>query len=324
MKKITRMKKASVVAGIALAATVALSVTPGTARATYLGTPTVVYDAPGSTQPSGSSVVQTTTSTGTYNLYVTPTSTYGDTIPTPQAIDNALAAGGITGGTVETIGNNQSNTLPVFYDPTSLNTKLLNTLDTPFQAAANGVTTISGNILSNVYEVTSGSGTGDLVFTYQFNVTSVAVAGTGLNSGSITFFDQPLTAAGVGTPWIIGTGINTSILSPPLSGTITNLANLVSNVNYDTVVNNSIYQIGFDSSTYITAGDVSPQLFAASNAPDYTLGSLSIQGSGAGFNGLPVFVPSNAPEPGTLVLFGTALGLVAFMVVRNRRSQSVA
>ena len=319
MKKITRMKKASVVAGLALAATVGLSLHPGAAHATYLGTPSVVLDS-GQPQPSGSFVAPVSASSGSYSVYVTPTSTYGNTIPTPQSLN----AAGIS-GTIDSIGGNTPNTAPVFYNPSSLGPNELNSISTQFKAVnASGQTTIEGNILSNVYEVTKGSGTGDLVFTYQFNVTKVLVAGTGINSGSITFFDEPLTNAGLGTPWTIGTGINTAPVSPTLSGTLTNLASLSSLVNYEPVVNNSIYQIGFNSSTYITQGEVSPQLFAASNAPDYTLGSLQLGGTGSGFFGLPVFVPSSVPEPGTLVLFGTALGLLAFMVVRNRRSQRIA
>ena len=317
MKKLKRLKGAGVVAGIALAATIALSATPETARATYLGTPTVSL-----TKPTSGTYFETTVaaSSGTFDVYVTPTSTYGDTIPTPQALN----AAGIK-GTIYSIGNDTPNSGPVFYDPASLNTKLLNSIDTSFSGGAANSAGVQGNILSNVYEVTSGSGTGDLVFTYQFNVTKVNVSGSGINTGSITFFDEPLNSAtGVGTPWTIGTGINSSPIYPTLQGTLTSLQNLGSEVSFDPTVNNSIYQIGFASSTYITQGEVSPQLFAASNAPDYTIGSLTLEGSGAGFAGLPVFVPSNTPEPGTLVLFGTALGLVAFMAVRRRRSQVVA
>lgn len=331
MKNMKKMKKAGLVAGIALAATVAFSATPKAAHATYLGTPTVSL-----TQPANPSAFETTvsTSTGSFTVWVTPTSTYGDTIPTPAQ----LSAIGVT-GTIQTIKDATiPSNAPVFYNPSSLNLSYVAGITDPYTTSG-GVT---GEVQSNVFRVTSGSGAGDLVFTYQFDVLSTSPPGGAIYSASVAYFNEQLNkTTGQGYPWIIGDGINVNSSGTPivllgsnetgLSGTLApNQGGVISTVSYDSTpsFNNSIYSIAENepSNGYIYAGDASPQFFAASNATNYTLGSLSLIDNGGGgiFGGsVPVFVP-DTPEPGTLVLFGTALGLLAFMVVRNRRSQEIA
>ena len=334
MKKIRGFKKAGSVAGIVLAAALTFGTAPKAAHATYLGTDIVSQT---NTVGSIPFTVNYTNGNLTTNatLYYTTTSTYGATIPTPAQINAAGIPGTIN--SISTI-NSGVNYVPVtFYNPSSGQSFTLNQIQTitdPFSYTAANGESFGGNVLSNVFQVVGGSHNGDLVFTYQFNVTSVGVGSTSLNSGSISFFNEPLNAStGIGYPWILGDGINGTIgisgftndaIGSQLGGNIIASTTGQSTVTYDIAPNgnNSVISINYLGAN-IGLGDVSPQFFVASNATSYSVGSFAFQGAGAGGPGQPVFVPGT-PEPGTLVLFGTALGLVAFMVVRNRRSQSVA
>ena len=347
MKKIRGFKKAGSVAGILLAAALTFGTVPKAAHATYLGSETISL-----TNTAGSTPFSVDTAAyGTVTMYYSTTSSYGATIPTPAQINATLNAAGFASTTINSIGTiSGDNYVPVtFYDPSSGQSFTLNQINTitdPFTAGGTNGASISGNVLSNVFQVVGGSHNGDLVFSYQFNVTSVSISGTYLDSGSVAFFNEPLNGlTGIGTPWVLGDGINatatnTGVINPlnglpvynfasdaigsTLTGAVQFSATGASTVTFDSVTNgnNSVESINY-LGAQIGAGDVSPQFFVASNATTYTIGSFTFGGVGAGFPGDPVFVPGT-PEPGTLVLFGTALGLVAFMVVRNRRSQSIA
>ena len=334
MKRLRAIKKAGQAAGVVLAAALVLSAVPKAAHATYLGTPTVsLTDTTGSTPFTVSYTDNGLTNSAT--LYYTGTSTYGATIPTPAEINAAGIPGTIN--SISTI-NSGVNYVPItFYNPSSgqnFTLKQVQTILDPFVATGTNGASLTGNVLSNVFQVVGGSHSGDLVFSYQFNVTAVGITGTSLDSGSISFFNEPLNAnSGVGTPWTLADGINGSVgatgfvndaVGSQLAGTVVASSTTESTVTYDTVKNgnNSISSINYIGAG-IGAGEASPQFFVASNATTYSMGSFTFQGAGAGENGLEVFVPGT-PEPGTLVLFGTALGLVAFMMARRRQGQRIA
>ena len=335
MKRLRAIKKAGQAAGVVLAAALVLSVVPRAAHATYLGTPTVsLTDTTGSTPFNVSYTDNGLTNSAT--LYYTGTSTYGATIPTPAQINAAGIPGTIN--SISTINQPGLSYVPItFYNPSSGQNFTLNQVQTildPFVATATNGESFTGNVLSNVFQVVGGSHSGDLVFSYQFNVTAEGIAGTSLDSGSISFFNEPLNAqSGIGTPWLLADGINGSIgttgfvndaIGSQLTGTVLASTFGGSTVTYDTVQNgnNSISSINYSGSS-IGVGDASPQFFVASNATTYSMGSFTFEGAGAGMPGLDVFVPGT-PEPGTLVLFGTALGLVAFMMARRRQGQGIA
>ena len=334
MKKIRGFKKAGSAAGIVLAAVLAFGTTPKAAHAAYLGTETVsTTETPGSIPFTVDYTSNGVTSSAT--LYYTTSSTYGATIPTPAQIN----AAGIS-GTIDSIStiNSGVNYVPVtFYNPSSGQTftlKQIQTITDPYTYSGSNSASFGGDILSNVFQVVGGNHNGDLVFTYQFNGTSVGVKGTSLASGSVSFFNDPLNAStGIGYPWILGDGINGTVtasgftndaIGTQLGGTLNVSTVGQSTVTYDTVTNgnNSVSSINYIGAD-IGLGEVSPQFFVASNATSYSIGTFAFQGTGVSGPGEPVFVPGT-PEPGTLVLFGTALGLVAFMAVRRRRSQIVA
>ena len=333
MKRLRAIKKAGQAAGVVLAAALVLSAVPKAAHATYLGTPTVsLTDTTGSTPFSVSYTDNGLTNSATY---YTGTSTYGATIPTPAEINAAGIPGTIN--SISTI-NSGVNYVPItFYNPSSgqnFTLKQVQTILDPFVAAGTNGGSFTGNVLSNVFQVVGGSHSGDLVFSYQFNVTAVGVTGTSLNSGSVSFFNEPLNAStGIGTPWTLADGINGSVgaigfvndaVGSQLAGTVLASTATQSIVSYDTVTNgnNSISSINYTGAN-IGAGDASPQFFVASNATTYSMGSFTFEGAGAGMPSLDVFVPGT-PEPGTLVLFGIALGLVAFMMARRRQGQGIA
>ncbi len=333
MKKIRGFKKAGSAAGIVLAAVLAFGTTSKAAHAAYLGTNTVsLTSTPGSIPFEVNYTSGGLTKNAT--LYYTTKSTYGATIPTPAQINAAGIPGTIN--SITTLNNN-TNYVPVtFYNPSgqSFTLKQIQTITDPYTYSGPNSASFGGDILSNVFQVVGGSHSGDLVFTYQFNVTSVGVSGTSLASGSVAFFNEPLNAStGIGYPWTLGDGINGTItasgftndaIGSQLGGTVLASTDGESTVTYDTATNgnNSVSSINYIGAD-IGLGDVSPQFFVASNATSYSIGSFSFEGTGVSGPGEPVFVPGT-PEPGTLVLFGTALGLVAFMAVRRRRSQIVA
>jgi hypothetical protein len=182
----------------------------------------------------------------------------------------------------------------------------------------------------------AGAVPGELVFTYQFSVGNISPStGTGPTQITISNFNNP----GASGNWLLGDGAITGTSGvnnfTQIAGGVTPLCNGATCSNgyggLDSITgqeglnsaNGTINYAEYLSTIPIGLDQISPEIFVASNALYYSLGSLSLQGDGGGSNGVFIFVPTT-PEPGTLVLFGTALGLVAFMVVRNRRNQIVA
>ena len=308
MKKNGIMRKITLATGFAVAVVAGVTMNSGLASAdNYLGPPAI------SLTPNGGFAFTVTSTTGTYTAYDNPSSTYGDTIPTAAALN----AAGIT-GTIESISGTNG---PTLYDPTGLGLTQIASITDNYSGTASNGSAFSGQIISNVMRVTSGTGTGDLVFTYQFDVTNVTPPGNGIGGLSVSFFNEPLNlGTGVGTLWTLGDGINTTAVGTALSP-VTSLPNVNGIVNYD-VIDGTVYSLGYNSTASITSPAVSPQFFVASNATNFSLGSLSFQGGGAGLPGEPVFVPG-VPEPSTIVLLGTGLALLAFVAFRKRQNQIV-
>lgn len=307
MKKQGIMRKITMSTGLAVALVAGVAMNSGIAFAdNYLGTPAI------SMTNNGGFQFNVTSSNVGYTAYDNPTSTYGNTIPTAAALN----AAGIP-GTIQSISGTNGQ---VFYSPSGLGLTQINSITDNYTGTASNGSSFSGQIVSNVMKVTSGTGTGDLVFTYQFDVTKVTPPGNGGISGlSVSFFNEPLSQiSGVGTPWILGDGANTTPVGKSL-GTPINLSGIDGTVNYDTI-DGTISSLSYTSTTDITAGAISPQFFVASNATNYGFGSLSFEGGGAGLPGQTVFVP-NSPEPSTLVLLGTGFALLAFMTFRKRQNQ---
>ena len=343
MKKSSSFKKITVATGVALA--LAASVGLGSGRALASTTPGYL-SAPilSTSETSGSQKVTVGTSSGTYTIYSTPTSLYGNTIPSTAQLQSFLSANESGVPANVTILNVSDSGAPFYAisgiskeangcgsNGCTLDLQLVKSLTTNYDATnALGQVEYSGQVLSNVFKVGSGSNlpgatAGDLVFTYQFDVTSEissANGNVGPSSGSVSFYNDPngyiytLGTGSTDTSSISGTTISCS------SCTELSASGLKGQVIYDTF-DGSIETLNYlNNSGFLPAGSLTPELFVASNATNYTLGSLTLNGNGADLLA-DVFVPAT-PEPGTLVLFGTALGLVAFMAVRRRRSQVVA
>lgn len=361
MRKTSTIKKITVATGVALALVASVSMGSGKALASptpgYLSAPDLY-----TTQVSGSQAAIVQTSAGDFEIYYTPTSLYGNTIPSTQQLQQFLSSNassltdvtpGPTGYTVTGTGatvpsnvtiNQISDNGAPFYaisgitpsangcgsSGCTLDLQLVNSITTNYSANnSSGTEIFGGQVLSNVFKVGAGSNLpgatqGELVFTYQFDVTyeNATNGNVGPSAGSVSFYNDP-----AGYTYTLGSGsTDTSSISGTtiVCSTCTALpgGDLSGQVVYDTF-NGSIETLNYlNNNGYLPVGSLSPEIFVASNAINYTIGSLTLNGNGAAFVA-NVFVP-DTPEPGTLVLFGTALGLVAFMVVRNRRSQSVA
>jgi hypothetical protein len=314
MQKTNKMKNITVAMGLALAMVVGSGIDAKPALATYLSDPTL-------STTSGQFQV---TVNGSYNMFATGTSTYGNTIPTPSQI---LATPGYAGPTTITsiadgTGGTNAN-VPTFYDPATLDLKLVATMTDPYSQSSGGVT-VNGDILSNVFRIGAGATMpgavpGELVFTYQYNVTGISsLNNTGLGQASISFFNDPN-----GTAYTLGAGINYNSttgaleeVGPYLPGTLISLSadNLTGTVGYAT--NGTVSTLTYNSNSSVLVGDVSPQFFVASNALYYTTGQIGLTGSGLTADGT-VFVP-NTPEPATLILFGTGIAFLAFRTLRKK------
>ena len=335
MRKKSTLKTITVATGVALALAVSVAAGPGKALATtagYLSAPNLY-----TTDVAGSTANTVYTSAGTFTIYDVPTSTFGNTIPSTTQLQQFLSANEPGVPSNVSISNiTQSGALG--YSTNGLNLQLLQQMSTNYTATSStGLQEYYGEILSNVFRVDAGSTMagvtpGELVFTYQFDVTSQNTAVTNLlgnvgpSAASVSFFNEPngftytLGAGAIDTSGIAGTTISCSTCTSPSSFPFSELEG---SVTYDNL-NGSIETLQFlnNISHFLPVGTLTPEIMVASNATNYTLGSFTLSGSGA-IADASVFVPTT-PEPGTLVLFGTALGLVAFMMARRRQGQGIA
>jgi hypothetical protein len=321
--------------GVALALTVGLALMPKQTFASviqpggspaYLSAPLLTTT---STDPgTGPTTFQATLSNGN-QFYVTPTSTFGNTFLSPGP--------GISGVSATT-----SNVGDINYSVSGLNLQFVNSISDPYTLSGSNGVTITGQVVSNVFAIgnspsMAGAVPGELVFTYQFSVDSISPNyGSGPNGLSISFFDEPngtgmwtlgdgviSTATGGGSYTQVPGGLTPTCNGGACSGGYSSIVSLFGTEQLNTA-NGAINSATYNTTASIGLDQVTPEFFVASNAFYYQLGSLSVaSGSGGSAPGVNVFVPGT-PEPGTLVLFGTALGLTAFMVVRKRRSQMVA
>lgn len=304
------MKKITMVVGMALTLTAGLAGTAGPAWATgYLAPPTLGSG-------TDSFTVQGSSNT---TIDYTINSSYGNTFPTIAAIRGAGVSGPITGIT-NSIGGSS-----ITFNPSTLDLKMVASMTSNYSATAGNLPGdfINGQIMSDVFKVGSGSTMsgakpGELVFTYQFDVTSTSPKAIGINAANLSFFNNP-----GGQFYILGDGINSTSLGTPLCAkcSVTNLAsaNLSGSITYDPLGGTVQAVSESTGGQSIFAGSVSPQFFVASNALYYSIGSMGLQGDGMNGTG-GIFVP-NTPEPGTLVLFGTGLVLLGFMTLRKKARQ---
>jgi hypothetical protein len=333
MRKKSTLKTITVATGVALALAVSVAAGPGKALATtagYLSAPNLY-----TTDVAGSTANTVITSAGVYTIYDVPTSTFGNTIPSSTQLQQFLSANYGVPSNVSISTITQSGALG--YSTDGLNLQLLKQMSTNYTATSStGLQEYYGEILSNVFRVDAGSTMagvtpGELVFTYQFDVTSENTAVTSLlgnvgpSAASVSFFNEPngytytLGAGAIDTSGIAGTTISCSTCTSPSSFP---LSALEGSVTYDNL-NGSIETLQFlNNVSSLPVGTLTPEIMVASNATNYTVGSFTLSGSGA-IADASVFVPST-PEPGTLVLFGSALGLVAFMMARRRQGQGIA
>lgn len=326
MKKI---KKKTLAAGLGLVLLAGVAISPGQALATvitpggspgYLSTPTLSTYSGGPPAPNSFEITTTASPSGsTANFYVTPTSTFGNTFINPGP--------GISAVTIS--NSNPVPTSDLLYSVSGLDLQYVTSQIENWSQT--GATASSGQVISSVYKIGSnptmaGAVTGELVFTYQFDVTSLFPSyANGVNTASIALFNDPN-----GYIWALGDGAISDPTDLPSGApsftncsacTTASLGSLYGSTSLDTA-NGSVNSINYTDNLAIGNNMISPIFFVASNAFAYETGSIALGVNGTGSN-VNVFVPG-IPEPGTLVLFGTALGLVAFMVARRRKGQLVA
>lgn len=305
--------------GLALAMVVGAGVNAKTALATsYLASPNLYNTATSGAfqfDVNGDGVID----------YATGNSSYGNTIPTVSQLSTLT---GIPASKILTVtdGINSSGTAnTTFYSSAGLVLSQIATQNNPysFGPSSNG-TVVTGNVISNVFQVESGStmsgvAVGNLIFTYQFDVTGIpSYDNGGMNNAILTYFNDPN-----GALYNLGLGINDTPLGSTGSfftsanGTEITLSatQLEGTVTYAS--NGSISSLAETVSGNVPIGTYTPQFFLASNAYSYTMGTVALNGSGVNGN-VNVFVPNGTPEPGTLVLFGTGIAFLSFMVLRKK------
>ena len=311
-----RMKKVTITAGLALALTVGLGTTAKSAWAGYLSAPTL-----SSTSSAGSFAFNVTNgnSTPSINGYAVAPSTFGNTIPTISALDSFAG----TSLTAPTVTDYSGTGAPVFYSASGLNLQLVKSMTSAYNMG--GV--VTGNVISNVFAVganptVSGAVTGELVFTYQFDVTgsTTNINNGGVSSATIADFNNPN-----GTTFKLGSGIlseSQPMIGPSFAGsgltenTLVN-TNLQGKVTFAS--NNSISSLEYALvNASISLGQYTPQFFVASNAFYTSMGTIGLGGSGQ-TDTVAVFVPGT-PEPKTLILFGSGIALLAFMFRRKEEN----
>jgi hypothetical protein len=307
-----KVQKVAISAGLALALTVGFGTTAKSAWAGYLGGQNVV-----SAGTPGSFSVQYYATSGNFTQSYTNASSFGNTIPNPLSSS-------VTEFTAGALPNNA-----LFYSAATLNLVNVASMTENFSASGQAGT-FSGQLLSQVFKVGAGTTSnplmpganpGELVFTYQFDVThSTGTAGVG--QISLADLNNP---QGLGN-WLLGGGLNST--NGAASGLKAIGSSLGTNVtpNFFTGLNGDVYASNGTISTeqdqwgggLYTAGDLLPQIFIATNAYNYSGGSFSLSGSGIGTT-VNTFVP-DTPEPSTLLLLGSGLGLFAFMALRRKEN----
>ncbi len=314
-----KMTKATLVVGMALAAVTGFGVLSPSAQADYLAPPTIV--SPGT---ANSFVATYATNTGTnFSLNYVTNSSFGNTIPVASSVP-------IPAGDGTSIGSVTDTNLPasaLYFNGSSLDLTQIASMKSNYSATDGSVGTISGQVISNVLKVGSGNTMhgatpGELVFTYQFDVTKVtpSTSGQSVSQASIALFNNP----GGSQLWKLGSGININASGTPTplgstlscpNCTVLPLNGLKGEVFYN-LSNETISNLEDQFSVAATNDYISPQFFVASNATNYGMGSLSLEGTGIS-DSVNVFVP-NTPEPSTLLLLGSGLALVSFMALRKK------
>jgi hypothetical protein len=320
-----KVQKVAISAGLALALTVGFGTTAKSAWAGYLGAQTQV-----SAGTPGSFGVAYTTTGGSFTQSYTNASQFGNTIPNPLP---ASSSGPITsiasGGNFDPIPNNA-----LFYSSAGLDLLPVASLTQNYSASSsNG--TIAGQVLSQVFKVgptatMANANPGELVFTYQFDVTSVtpqpgSTQLPGVNQLTLAYLNNPISVGN----WLLGGGFNSTTAGDPsgytaignsLSGTLNTSdvfsPSLAGQITVDP--NNGTIVQELDTWGSSQSSGVAPQIFLATNAYSYSVGSLGVQGSGFG-SFVNTFVPGT-PEPSTLVLLGSGLALLAFMALRRKEN----
>ena len=320
-----KVQKVAISAGLALALTVGFGTTAKSAWAGYLGTQTQVS----SSASDSFAVDYTTTTGGKFTDYYTNASTFGNTIPNPLPAVPTGTTGSINGFTA---GNLPQNAL--FYSTNGLNLDPVTSMLSNYNTGPSSNGSFSGQVLTQVFKIGAGStmagaNPGELVFTYQFSVqTAVPAPGEtqGVNQISLAYLNQP---NGIGA-WLLGGGFaDSTSTNGSLSG-YSPIGNVLAGTVNDTFFNALSGKVGVDplngtiTNEYdswnglIGAGTVSPQIFLATNAYNYSLGSFGVQGNGINAY-TNTFVPGT-PEPSTLVLLGSGLALLAFMALRRKEN----